>query len=183
MQNAKTAGWSWCRGVMCLSTLLALVLAQGTLSSQTTQPYPIVDNVEDAWVNLNLPAVRPMLLWGKNSLYAVNTHDSTVSLFNPSTVQPVGTVRVPWGPVSIARWVRPADGKQLLLVVCSGSYVLAFVDRFTGDIVDMLTLPPEPRDILVDPTTNQAFISCAAQDLVVEIDLNTVSQSRSWTIP
>lgn len=165
-------------GLLCLC-------AGAPSSARQTSSYVVVDNIEESWVNLNLPAVRPMFIWGVGDLYAVNVHDSTVSLFTQSSGQPDDTWRVPWGPVSIAGWMDPFGGERLL-VVCSGSYVLAVLDRNTGETVALLDLPPEPRDILVDQLAHQAYVSCAAQDLVVEIDLAGAGGpaiTRQWTLP
>ena len=80
---------------------------------------------------------------------------------------------MPWNPVSVALYTTATDGpdSERLLVVSRGSYVLTSLDRLTGDVLDVLALPPEPGDILVDQDAHRAFVSCAAQDKVVEIDL------------
>ena len=165
--------------------LAALALAGAAPAVAQTEDYLVVDNIEEEWVNLNLPSIRPMFFWDVAELYAVNTHDSTVSLFNDTSGIPATTHRTPWGPVSLSGWTDPAalssSGEQLL-VVCSGSYVLAFIDRHTGNTIHVMELPPEPRDILVDHETSQAYISCAAQDLVVEVDLTTRTITRQWQI-
>jgi len=151
-----------------------------------TLNYDLVDNIEEDWVNLNLPAVRPMMFWpGTVELYAVNVHDSTVSHFTTASGLPTASWRTPWGPVSIAGWTDPfgGPGSEQLLVVCRGSYVLAFLDRLTGQTRHIMPLPAEPGDILVDQSTNQAYISCSAQDLVVEVDLVNRTVSRQWILP
>ncbi len=165
--------------------LFCLCVALTAFSDQThaqTANYDLTDNVEEVWVNLNLPPIRPMILWAGLELYAVNTHDSTVSRYTTLSGQPTSTFRVPWGPVSLAEWTDP-DGSEQLLVVCRGSYSLVFLDRITGQTLNILELPAEPGDILVDQNTHQAYISCSAQDMVVEIDLLTPAIGRQWTIP
>ncbi len=172
-----------CGSVSIWTALLATAALSPALAQ--TASYEAVDNIEEDWVNLNLPPVRPMMLWGGLELYAVNVHDSTVSRFNSATSLPMSTFRTPWGPVSIAGWVDPFGGasSEKLLVACRGSYVLAFLDRITGRTIDILELPAEPGDLLVDQTSNQAYITCSAQDLVVEVDLVGVVITRQWTIP
>ncbi len=171
----------------CRSAIWTALLATAALSPALAQTadYVAVDNIEEDWVNLNLPPVRPMMLWQGQELYAVNVHDSTVSRYATATGLPTATFRTPWGPVSIAGWVDPFGGasSEKLLVACRGSYVLAFLDRITGQTIDILELPAEPGDLLVDQTTNQAYITCSAQDLVVEVDLVGVAITRRWTLP
>jgi len=169
----------------CALFKLALVtaLAVAPALSQTAN-YIAVDNIEEDWVNLNLPAVRPMLIWpGTADLYAVNVHDSTVSHFTTATGLPTSTWRTPWGPVSLAGWTDPFSASEQLLVICRGSYTLAFLDRLTGQTLNIMPLPAEPGDILVDQTTNEAYISCSAQDLVVEVDLVNQTITRQWVLP
>ncbi len=172
-----------CRSASIWMALLATVALSPALAQ--TASYIAVDNIEEDFVNLNLPPVRPMMLWGGLELYAVNVHDSTVSRYTSASSLPMSTFRTPWGPVSIAGWVDPFGGasSEKLLVACRGSYVLAFLDRITGQTIDILELPAEPGDLLVDQTSNQAYITCSAQDLVVEVDLVGVAITRQWTIP
>ncbi len=172
-----------CRSVSTWTAMLAIVALSPALAQ--TANYVAVDNIEEDWVNLNLPPVRPMMMWQDLELYAVNVHDSTVSRYTTASSLPMSTFRTPWGPVSIAGWVDPFGGtsSEKLLVACRGSYVLAFLDRITGQTIDILELPAEPGDLLVDQTTNQAYITCSAQDLVIEVDLVGVAITRQWTIP
>ncbi len=156
--------------------LAALAVGTSSLRAQVSPvPYHELDNVEEPWVNLNLPSVRPMCIDNGTDLYSVNTHDSTVSAFDLNTRAKLYEARVPWGPVSIASW----NGQ--LLVVSRGSYVLSFLDAATGKLLDMMELPPEPADILVDG--NEAFISCTARDEVVRIRLDTKQSFPPWLIP
>jgi len=69
------------------------------------EQYEVLDNVEGEFVNLNLPAVRPMFWWSPGELYAVNVHDSRVLYYNDVSGTPAAEFRVPWGPVSIGGWV------------------------------------------------------------------------------
>ncbi len=172
-----------CRSASIWTALLATVALNPAWAQ--TASYIAVDNIEEDWVNLNLPPVRPMMLWGGLELYALNVHDSTVSRYTTASSLPMSTFRTPWGPVSVAGWVDPFGGasSEKLLVACRGSYVLAFLDRITGQTIDILELPAEPGDLLVDQTSNQAYITCSAQDLVVEVDLVGVAITRQWTIP
>jgi len=177
MQNRR---YSRTIGGLALTVVLCFFAAPAPCQ---TANYLVVNNVEENWVNLNLPPIRPMMFWNNAELYAVNTHDSTALRFTNASGSPTSTWRVPWGPVSIAGWTSPPTGPEQILVVCRGSYVLAFLDRITGQTLNVLELPAEPGDILVDQTTHEAYISCAAQDLVVEVDLVTATITNQWQIP
>ena len=113
-------------------------------------PFRVLDNIEGEHIDLLHAPVRPMVLTsGEPHLYAVNTHDSTVVHFDAS-LQALQTFRVPWGPVSIGLWTEPLSGEDRLLVVTRGNSALAQLDRETGQIVQLLRLPAEPADLLVD---------------------------------
>ena len=162
-----------------------------TEATETEAPihFRSLDDVHDDFVNLNQPPVRPLYISDDfQDIYAVNPHDSTVVHFDASySGVPVNTWRVPWNPVSIAPWndpvAGPTGGHERLLVVCRGSFCLVSLDPAAGRILDVLTLPAEPGDLLVDQAANRAFVSCSVVDQVVEIDLTVPKVVATYDIP
>ena len=110
-----------------------------------TAPFRELDRVEGAWIDLVFAPVRPMAVDpASGHVYAVNSHDSTVVEFDAAG-DLVRTVRVPWGPVSLALWDPPWNRQSpFLLVVCKGSYTLAYLQLGSGRIEHLLDLPTEP---------------------------------------
>ncbi|MBK7874473.1 MAG: hypothetical protein IPJ77_01745 [Planctomycetes bacterium] len=167
--------------------------APPTIPPAPTQPYAILDNVEGDYVNLNAPAVRPMVLTpGAFNLYAVNTHASRVLHFDNASGLPSQVFHTPKSPVAIALWSDPnATGlPERLVVACRDTYALVILDRATGETLQLLELRDasgrilgEPGDLLVDQATNRAFVSCQAADAVVEVDLTAPKVVRVFKIP
>lgn len=158
---------------------------------QTTAPFTLLDNVERDWVNLNPPPVRPMAITADQyDMYALNTHASRVLHFdfrNPSS-QPTQVFHTPRSPVAIGLWTAPGSGQGLerLVVACRDTWALVILDRATGETVGLLELRDpsngrilaEPGDLLIDQTTNTAFVSCSSADAVAEVDLSTLTVVR-----
>lgn len=154
------------------------VLATLSVSSPTpgggSADYDLLDQVEGSYLNFNLFPVRPLLAHPSGTgFFALNTHDSTVERFDGASTNPVDVWDVPWGPVALTIWNDPVSTDDRLLVSCRGSSVLAQLDISTGEVIDLLSLPPEPADVIVKQSTNQAFVACSAKDIVVQIDLLT----------
>lgn len=179
--------------------VLFSILAFGPAAAQVTRtapgPAPVLpppspnymtlDNLEDTWINLNPFQVRPMALTADNGhIYAANTWHSTVVHFD-ATLQPVDIFRTLWAPVSVALYVSPIDDldSDRLLVVCRNSNALVVHNRLTGDVIDVVSLPPEPADIVVDQDTNVAFVSTTGTDVVAEVDLITNQVTRTFAVP
>lgn len=160
------------RHVRWMSAVLGILALASTRAAQTTMPFDIVDRVEGELVGYNSVPRRPMAISGQH-LYAVNTHSSTVVDFDLGVPGPVATFHVPKSPVSIGVW------EDKLVVVCDGTYCLAILDRMSGEILELLELRHpangpilgEPSDLLIDAAADMAFVSCAAADAVLEIDL------------
>jgi hypothetical protein len=159
--------------VMCLASVSASVFAQGP------EEYILIDRVEGANIQMNSAPIRPLTISSTAVVWAVNTQDSTIERFDPvpgampgDVFPPVVVRKVPWGPVSIARWDGGTTtlGDQLL-VVCRGTWGLLRMDEATGEYTAFTRLPGEPSDIVVDPVRDRAFVSCMGADAVVEIDL------------
>jgi len=139
----------------------------------TRADYKSVDNLQQPWSNLNLTPYRPMAATSDNyHLYAVNVHGSTVRHFDftPGSAG-VSTWRVPFGPVSLAIWDNHPDQIERLLVVSRGTHALTYLDRATGDVLDLIELPFEPADLLVHPTNGHAYVSCSGARVVADVNL------------
>ncbi len=156
----------------------------GVVPAPIDENYVLLDRVEGDWVNLNPVQVRPMTIT-QNQIYAVSTYHSTV-VHSDASLTPVDVFRTLWGPVSIATHVTPTDGpdSDRLLVVCQNSNALVVHNRLTGDIVDIVALPPRPADIVVKHDEHVALISTLGRNEVVEIDLlNLQGPQTAYSVP
>jgi hypothetical protein len=167
------------------------LFGQGTAASNPTggspdrklAPFRVLDNVEGALVDLLFAPVRPLLLdESSNTLYVLNTHDSRLVEYDTATGAVRQSAPLPWGPVSLAAWPGNGELGPSLLVACRGSHVLARLDRASLEIVGLVDLPNEPADVVVHPTSNHAFVSCAGADRVVEVDLGESSIVHEYPI-
>ncbi len=169
--------------------LATAALAAPAAAQEEFDHFRIVDDVHDDFVNLNQPPVRPLIVSDDfQEIFAVNPHDSTVVRFDASySGTPTHAWRVPWNPVSIAEWTDPDAGAgepaERLVVACRGSFCLVVMDRATGRILELLRLPSEPGDLLVDDAADRAFVSCSAVDVVVEVDLTGPAVAATYDIP
>jgi hypothetical protein len=147
----------------------------GEAQESLVAEYVELDNLQAQWTNLAPVPYRAMAASNDDlHLYAVNVHDSTVRHFDFFAGSPaVTTWRTPLAPVSVAIWDGHADGIQRLLVVCRGTHVMLVLDRFTGERLQLLDLPFEPADLLVDDATDRAYVSCSGAREVVGIELAT----------
>ncbi|MFT4541249.1 MAG: hypothetical protein ACI841_001064 [Planctomycetota bacterium] len=145
-------------------------------------PYRTVDTIEGEWVDLVLAPVRPIERLADGRIVALNNHDSTLVEFDASG-NLLQTIRLPWGPVSIA--TMPAGGGQpeRALVVCRGTHSLAVVDMSAGQISALIPLETEPADIVMHPASGHAFVSCAGSRNVLEIDVDAQAIVASYAIP
>ncbi|MFT5049562.1 MAG: hypothetical protein ACI8QZ_000955 [Chlamydiales bacterium] len=179
------------RAFATLSALASLVSAspssapvQPSAAQEHLAPFRELDRVEGDALDLLFAPVRPMAMRAADGhLFAVNSHDSTVVEYDDQG-DLLRTIRVPWGPVSLALWSPSwARGSDYLLVVCRGSYTLTYVDLSSGRIVRLVDLPAEPADILIHPTSNHAFVTCSGDDSVVEVNVRTAQIIQRYEIP
>ncbi len=137
-------------------------------------PHDILDSDPDSWTSVGVNACRPMALTPDNlRLYVVNVHDSKVRSFDFTGASGIQDWRVPWAPVSVAIYDVPSLSLNWLLVVSGGNHVLTILDRFTGELLEVVPLPFEPADILVDVGRQEAYISCSGADSLAVVDLTT----------
>lgn len=157
--------------VSCGAENAPLAEEQANQTKAPKAPHSILDNVEGDWINLNPAAIRPMI-WVDDAqgphLYSVNTWGNTVQHIDASQT-PVQTFRTLASPVAIARYLNDS-GQDLLAVVCQHSDALVLHDRRSGRIVDVVSLPDQPADLLI--VGGIAYVSSPGEDVVSAVDLS-----------
>ena len=140
-------------------------------------PYRVLDRVEGSFVHTNEVPVRPLALAPDGALWSVNTHRGTIERLQTGAAQAVEVRRTPLAPVALAFWDGAGDGlgDDELLVSCAGSDCLLRT-ALDGTILDVVTTPAGPRDVIVDSNRNLAFVACALADSVLQLDLVTGEQ-------
>lgn len=129
-------------------------------------PYRALTDTRRSFTNRNVEAVRGFVATNDGSeLYALNVDQSTIVAFAAPLVQPFARWRTLAEPCAIA-----FDGPDLL-VVGQGNHAIARHSRTTGAMLDVLALPSEPADLVVDPENHEAWVSCMGADRVVQIAL------------
>ncbi len=152
-----------------------------------TAPFRVLDTVVGPYMNLNNVPFSPIALSAnQNRLAAVNPHANLVRIFdctnpNPANWVLVSSLKTAWGPTSCAFW-ESANCVPELLVTCSNSDALLCL-AYDGRVEGLLGLPGEPSDLLVDSVRNVAWVSCMAEDVVVEVDLLAKKILRKYAIP
>ena len=145
-------------------------------------PYRVLDNIEGEWIDLVLAPIRPLARLADGRTLALNNHDSTLVEFDAGGAT-TATVRLPWGPVSLAYLPAAAGEPERALVVCRGTHCLAIVDLSSHALEALVALDSEPADILVHPSSGHAFVSCAATRVVLEIDASQASVVARYPVP
>ncbi len=126
--------------------------------------------------------VRPLALSANGQrLYAVNTPDNRVEIFDVRGTQPVslGTVSVGLEPVAVA--LAP-DGKLWVVNHVSDSISVVDVSTLPARVVQTLHVGDEPRDIVfAGPGKQWAFITAAhrGQNIKFNPQLTTASVGRA----
>jgi hypothetical protein len=145
-------------------------LGQGAIEHRKFPPLKgpyvkLTDNFRDH-TNFNVETVRGMASARDGTFYAINTHGSMLVWFADGNPEPAGN----WGtlnnPVSLAVF------DQLAFVVGGTTHALAVHDRFTGEILSVVSLPSEPGDLVIDETTSIAYICSQAENVVVALDVS-----------
>ena len=149
--------------------------------------------------------MRPLIyIDAVDELWAVNNHDSTLSVFTTLGVSTSETFQTGWAPVALALWLgpdgqistpaNPEDCDDEILVVCRGSWGVLRYRRSDGALKGVIQVRPstimppgvaprmgamaEPGDILV--MGDKAFVSCGGADAVVQIDLTNPTAPIEW---
>jgi len=170
-------------GALFAAPLATTAHAQSPVSAaRKIAPFRVLDNDEGSHIDLLFPPIRPLLVLPSGTVLALNGHDSALVELDSSGAV-TRTIRLPWGPVSLAPWdAEGAEDGSSVLVACRGTYTLARVDLAAGAIVDLIDLPTEPADLLVHPVSGHAFVSCPGADLVVEVDVAARAIVRKYAI-
>ncbi len=158
--------------------LLTALLSQLPIapSPRSELPYRHLTDTRRDFTNFAVETVRGFVVTpDATQLFALNTNQSTLLRFALPATQPTARWRTVNNPSSLA-----FDGPDLL-VLGQTSHALARHDSTTGAITDLLALPSEPADLVVDTETHQAWVSCMGSDCVVQIDLTPpMSIVKRW---
>lgn len=164
-----------------LSTLGICVLAH---DAPAQEPYPELTNARSQYATFNPEVMRGMAFGDNDLLYAVNAYASSVSVFDLQGVSAPASEPTSTAPILLLeRWRTVHDpvailwgGDGYVYVLGQGSHALAKHDASTGEIVDVLQLPSEPADMVLDGD-GDLWVSCMGADAVVEVDLGGTSMS------
>jgi hypothetical protein len=160
--------------------VLAAGLAAGELEAQTISasktagrapapngvPYRSLTDTRRSVTNFNVEVVRGFVLRedeGELETFALNSYESSVVRFR--------------GEVEVARWRTLGNPVSIALhagdvfVVGQGNHALARHALASGRMVDVLMLPSEPADLVVDAERGVAWVSCMGADAVVQVAL------------
>lgn len=165
-------------GLMAWISLGVMTSGQGGgVTAGSAGDYLVLDDTPRDFTNLNAEAVRPLALSPEGSdLYALDTHGSQVVRFSGAPIREQARFDTPLFPVAMAVW-----GEDLL-VVCEGTRCLVRMDRIDGTVRDLLALPAEPGDVVVDGRNRRAWVACAGADAVVQVDLASFTITRSLRV-
>jgi len=142
-----------------------VTLSGSSVTSGTVRP------AYGKFVTFESGQVRPLALSADGQrLYAVNTPDNRVEVFDVSGSKPVplGAVQVGLEPVALA--LAP-DGRLWVVNHLSDSVSIVDVSKLPGRVVQTLHVGDEPRDIAFAGANNQwAFITAAHRGQNVPFD-------------
>lgn len=126
-----------------------------------------------SFVNFETPHVSPLTLSADGTrLYAVNTPDNRVEVFDLTSGTPVwiSSIDVGLEPVSVRERVTGE-----VWVANHLSDTVAIVNVSTGHVVNSLKTADEPTDVVF--ANNRAFISCSQANQVYVYNLANLSQA------
>lgn len=152
-----------------------------------TAPFRVLDQMVGPYANFNNVPFSPVAVSQAGTfLAAVNPHANLVRVFDISAPNPVNwhlvsSIKTAWGPTSCAFWESPQCQPELL-VTCSNSDSLLWLS-YGGRVQGLLGVPGEPSDLLVDAARDVAWVSCMAEDLVIEVDLVQKRILERYVIP
>ncbi|MCC7011675.1 MAG: hypothetical protein IT454_03850 [Planctomycetes bacterium] len=157
---------------LALLTLAAAAPPQGSI------PYPNLTNNRREVVNFNVETVRGLAPASDGTLYALNTHGSQIVHHMDLGAAPEQIFQTVLNPVAIALW-----GNDRILVAGAGTHALALHDRTTGDILNVLKLPSEPADLVIDAQLGEAYIACQGANVVARVNLTSFTLMSSIPVP
>lgn len=142
-----------------------------------SRDYPELSNTRAQYASFNVEVMRGMAFDDMGQIFAINSYASSLLRYTVPE-EPVpggapGTVSsVPTGDTwrTVTDPVAVAYSNSFVYVLGQGNHALAKHDPNDGEIVDLLMLPSEPADLVLD-STGDAWVSCMGADMVVRIDL------------
>lgn len=148
--------------------------------AQNTAPYDALTNDVSEVPNFMPEPVSGMARDFEGRLWAVNPYANTVQAYEGLIGRPVRIFDTGLDPVSVALY---EPGQRYVLVACKGTHALFVHDHASGDVLDVVALESEPADIVVDDSTDTAFVSCQGDNKVAEIDLTTNTVTQYYDLP
>jgi mono/diheme cytochrome c family protein len=147
-----------------------------------TMPYRELTNSPVDVTNFNPEPFTGMAFDPSGHLWAVNPYGNTVVRYDGFTSQPALIVPTGLNPVSVATWADDA-GQLRVLVVCNGTHGLFVHDPTNGTILGFMRLDSEPADLVVDPVTDFAYVSCQGDQTILQINLDNLTVVSRFTLP
>ena len=123
---------------------------------------------QDSFVNFETPHVTPLALSSDGErLYAVNTADDRLEVFDTSGATPVwiGSISVGFDPVSVR---LRTDSEAWVANHVSDS--ISVIDLDSGNVVRTIETEDEPCDIVFAGSPERAFVSCSQVNRVLVFD-------------
>lgn len=145
-----------------------------------------ITNTRRSHSDFHIEVTRGMYATTGFQVFAINSHLSTVVRFDlttaagATTLDPSQTHQTINNPIAIA----PGLSGQVL-VLGGTNHCLVVHDETTLDILDVLMVDSEPKDLVVDSMNSCCYVSCAGDDTVLRIDLSgpTLSITDRYPIP
>ena len=153
--------------------------AQGQINpsvgaSGATAHYHELTNTFRSVANFNVETTRGMAVASAGEFVFINTHGSTLNLHVPGG--PLGPDFV-WptinNPVALDIWLDESDISpvEYAVVLGSGTHALVLHDLEDGRIRELLQLPAETGDVVVDADNARAFVSLPGNNTVWQVSL------------
>lgn len=163
-----------------LSLALAVAVAPAIAAPQGGGAPP---TVTESFANFQSTQVHPIRMSADGTrLYAVQTHDARVSVFDVGaggTLSLAREIRVGLDPVSLTERVSAAGPE---LWVCNQlADTVSVVDPLTGDTLGTIATEDEPSDVAFAGA--RAFVSCATVDRVMVFDAQSLAPVGTIDIP
>ena len=138
------------------------------LSSQTLQAAIPIGNLP---TGLGIDATLNLAVFA-------NSLDSTLSVINLNTYQVQRTLRVGFGPRSVAVYDGGPAGLHLALVTHYLTHTVSVVDLVSMQVIKTIRVGNGPKDIAVDPGLKLALVANEWDHNLSVIDLNTFVETR-----
>ena len=193
---------------------LSLLLVQGM---DPLEPYRVLTDTRSDVVNFFPEPSTGMVVNADGDVWCVQPSGNSLVKIDDGLFDTLGTPgssvdRTPVGdpvvtglnPVALATWTDTNGPVEFtgerLLVVCAGSHALFVHDAVTGEFLDAVRLEAvaselgdgvwlsEGAEVVVDPATDTAFVSCPSSNTVLEIFLDValgapLEVTRTYHLP